>query len=560
MKKYFFQNPYLLIFYSITATISAILGMSMAFVMSAFVNLLNGGTVQKLISVFFISFIWLISYVGFDALYAYLKNKLIKNINTSIRQDLFKKIIFKNVNDYNKVNTASYIADLNNNIENLSANYFKPILDSVFMFSNLIGAFVGMLIIDISTIYMIVILVAISLLIPVLAKKHIEKRSQQYIGGVDEYNARLKDYLDGFMTIKTFSLADKICAKHNLYNEDMESKKLSQQNLYIILRSTSIFLGIVSTIIAMAYGVYLTLIGRVEGGAIVAMGHLIGNICGGFEMITGFISELNSAKPIIERYEKIIYTETVENDIGDTVKNIDIINIDNLSFEYSPENKILTNLKAKFEKGKRYAIVGESGSGKSTLLNLLMRYYDNYTGQITLNNKSIDKFTYKSLYENIGYIGQNLFLFEDTILNNLTLYRSVSEAVVEKAIKISKLDDYINSLPSGINTIIKEGGQNLSEGQKQRFALARAYINNPQIYLLDEFTSNLDMQTSTEIENSILEEQDKIIIHITHKLIPEMLKKYDEIMVLRDGHIIEAGSYNELMDKKDYFYSLQYLS
>lgn len=417
-----------------------------------------------------------------------------------------------------------------------------------------------MLWIDLSNIYIIVVLTALSSLVPILAGRYVEKRSAQYMGGLDEYTARLKDYLDGFMVIRTFSLHDRIMGKHRTCSEDLEYRKMAQGDLQVLLQTVGWFLGIFSTIVTMAYGVWLVLRGRVRGGDVLAMGHLIGQVSSIITAVIGISSRFHTAKPIIDRFNGILGHESAPRDRGEPLGDVREIAFDDVSFGYAEDSPVLDHVTARFEKGRAYAIVGESGSGKTTMFNLLLRCYGNQGGRLTVNGRDIRDYDDKSFYDRLGWIDPNMFFFEDTIRNNLTLYADVPEEVLQGAVRSSRLEEVIGGQLLGLETRIAEGGANLSAGQRQRFALARAMVNDPSVYLLDEFTSNLDMQTGTEIEGTLLRQKDKIIIHITHRLIREMLEQYDEILVLRDGRIEEKGTFRELMGRKGYFYALYTVS
>lgn len=560
MKKYLFIKPVRFVVCVIVGVVSALLGMCMGFIDGAFVNLVVDGSLEKLARLLLLSMAWLVSYLFFSGLYGFLSNRYIWRIKSLLRQDLFERIMSQSVPEFNSKNSSGYIADLNSNIENLSSCYFEQIFECVCIGANFIGAFVSMLWIDPSNIHIIVILTLLCSFVPILAKKYVEKRSTQYLGGLDEYTARLKDYLNGFMVIKTFSLHDRIMRKHRTYNEDMEYKKMAQSDLQVLLQIVGWFLGIFSTMVTMAYGVWLVLQGRVRGGDIVAMGHLIGQVSNVITSVIGILSQFHTAKPIINRFCGILSHKSASQDQGEVLDDVQEIAFDDVSFCYEENRIVLDHISIRFEKGKAYAIVGESGSGKTTMFSLLLRYYTDLSGRITVNEKDIQSYSDKSFYDRVGWIDSSMFLFEDTIQNNLTLYADVPRSVLRRAIRSSKLEEVIDNLPLGLETQIAENGVNLSAGQRQRLALARSMICNPSVYLLDEFTSNLDMQTGTEIESALLREKNKIIIHITHKLIQEMLEQYDEIVVLKNGRIEEKGTFQELMERKGYFYALYTVS
>jgi ATP-binding cassette subfamily C protein len=560
MKKYLFIKPAQFVFCSISIVLTAVLELGMGFVDGAFVDLALDASMDRLALVFTLSMVWLVCYLSVSALCGFLRNRYTRRIKSTLRQDLFGKIMGQSVPAFNARNSSTYIADLNTNIENLTSYYFEQIYLCIHHTASLAASLAGMLWIDPSNIFLIIIVVALGLLVPALAGKYVEKRSAQYLGGLDEYTAHLKDYLSGFMVIKAFSLYDRIMGRHKAYNENMEYKKMAQRDLQVLLRMVGWGVSIISTTATLAYGVWLILHGRARGGDIVIMGNFIGQMTSITTEIIDISSQFQTARPIIDRFNGILSHESAPRDQGERLEDVREIAFDGVSFGYTQDKTVLDHVTARFEKGKSYAVVGESGSGKTTLFNLLLRYYENPDGRLTVNGRDIQSYSGQSYYGQLGWIDPNMFLFEDTIRNNLTLYVDVPEDVVQRAVRAARLEEFINGLPLGLETPVTENGANLSAGQRQRLALARAMINDPAVYLLDEFTSNLDLQTGTEIESALLRERDKLMIHITHKLIPEMLEQYDEILVLKNGRIEEKGTFQELMERREYFYSLYTVS
>ncbi len=201
------------------------------------------------------------------------------------------------------------------------------------------------------------------------------------------------------------------------------------------------------------------------------------------------------------------------------------IEINNLSFSYNEEREILKGIDLSINKGEKVAIVGRSGSGKSTLLRLLLRYYDDYDGEILIDGINSKDIKLSSIYEMMSTIQQNVFMFDDSIESNIALYGNYSDEEIDNAILESGLKTLIDSLPNGKNSSVGENGSNLSGGEKQRVSIARALIKNTPIILLDEATTSLDAETSFEIENSLLDIDGLTSLVVTHKLNPELLKK-----------------------------------
>ncbi|MDZ7377122.1 MAG: ATP-binding cassette domain-containing protein, partial [candidate division KSB1 bacterium] len=229
--------------------------------------------------------------------------------------------------------------------------------------------------------------------------------------------------------------------------------------------------------------------------------------------------------------------------------------INDVSFRYVPEKRILTDITLTIARGKRIAIVGASGSGKTSLVNLVMRFYDPEKGEILADQVNLKDLKLGSYYQNIGIILQEDFLFSGTVKENIRfgkLDATIEE--IEAAAKLAAVHDDILKLPNGYDTDLAEGTR-LSGGQRQRIAIARALIRQPRILILDEATSALDSETARRIEETIFNiSQEMTVIMITHKLISVI--NFDEIFVIDKGRLIEHGSFDQLMKLNGLFASM----
>ena len=215
----------------------------------------------------------------------------------------------------------------------------------------------------------------------------------------------------------------------------------------------------------------------------------------------------------------------------------------------------------KIQKGEKFAIVGMSGSGKSTLLNLLLRFYDVTSGHILIDNQDIQAISAESLYNLMTIVQQDVYIFDDTLRANITLNQSFTDEEINQAVHSQVLESYVfRKLNPVYKLYVERMVSNLSGGQKQRLSIARALIRKTPILLLDEATSYLDNQVTTEIENSILDIQDLTALVVTHKLNENILKRYDRILFMKAGVIVEDGSFSDLMDRRGEFYKLFELS
>jgi len=209
-----------------------------------------------------------------------------------------------------------------------------------------------------------------------------------------------------------------------------------------------------------------------------------------------------------------------------------------------------------FEKGKKYAIVGESGSGKSTLIKLILGYFDNYKGDIYFDDVNIRELSQESIFNIISVMTQRVYMFEDTIKHNITLHKNYLDDELENIILMVGLDKTLAMKESDLTYFLKRNGENLSGGERQKVAIARALLNNKKWLVFDEATAGLDNEALYQIENLIVNLPDITCLTITHRYNHDILSKYDKIFVMKEGELVESGRFDELMSKKGIFYNL----
>jgi ABC-type multidrug transport system fused ATPase/permease subunit len=267
--------------------------------------------------------------------------------------------------------------------------------------------------------------------------------------------------------------------------------------------------------------------------------------------VPSIISTRNACLPLFDKMANMIQSE--EESGKKEITFNECIKLQNVSFAYD-EKQVLNNISYTFEKNKSYAIVGTSGSGKSTLINLLMGRYLNYEGHINYDKQELRELSIDSLYNISSSVEQNVFVFDDTIINNITMYSNFDEQIINQVLAESGLTELVNQ--KGEDYKCGENGTALSGGEKQRISIARALLKKSQIILMDEATSALDNETSSRIINNVLDIKNTTKIIITHRLDENTLSKYDQILVIKNGQLIENGTFNELINKNGLFKNL----
>lgn len=484
-----------------------------------------------------------------------------KKIMFRLKNDVFSKIIHQNINQFKQMNTGKYMSILNNDLQLIENGLYEGVFLVIYYVASLLFTVAAMLSKSVSVTIIILFLSIMVFIIPKLISDKIAVKKGKYSTSLENITAFTKDLFTAFEIIKGFNLYERIekmfKTKNYVVEKNKSEFKIGEGLINSTVQSSTclIFLSAVFVSGILIYEKRLSI-----GDAIIIV-QLTNNIMGPIVVVSPLIARINSSKLIYTKIESILDkdTDSVASDYEELPPFSNSIDLNNVSFSYDNQQIILDNINLSFLKGKKYSIIGESGSGKSTLVKLLMHYYNNYNGSITIDGINLNSIDSNNLYTQVSMIHQDVVMFDDSIKNNITLFKDIDESKVHKVIKRVGLEDLVNSLGDGLESKVGENGNRLSGGQKQRIAIARALIGNSRVIILDEVTSSLDNETSYMIEKLLLELKDITVISITHKLMGTVLKSYDEIIALKNGSVKEKGSFENLISKKSYFYSLYYL-
>ncbi len=486
-------------------------------------------------------------------LITYLKPKYQKRAITQYKNNIYGHILDKNIASFNKHNTSTYISALTNDVKKIEEDYLFSAFDLITNITLFVCTVVIMLIYS----PLLTLSGIILSLLPFIGAIIVGGKLAFHEKEISDQNASfmhfIKDNLIGFSTVKVFKSEKKIKELFIKNNNVLENKKASKTKTLALMEMVQTVLSLVSQFGVFFIGAYISIkTGDIAPSVILLFVQLMNYIINPLMQIPTSLSKRLACKPIFTKISEIIQTES-DNNQGESIDNINEITISNLKFMYD-DKVILNDITHKFERNKSYAIVGTSGSGKTTLINLLLGKYNNYSGNIHYNNIELKEISIDYLFEISSFVEQNVFVFDDSIINNITMYSSVDEELLNEAINKSGLATLIEE--KGSDYRCGENGCNLSGGEKQRISIARALVKKSQLLLLDEATSALDNETSSSITNNLLEIDNTTKIMITHRLDEEILSKFDEIIVMKNGNIVEYGTYKELIDNNATFKSL----
>ena len=488
-----------------------------------------------------------------------LRNKLVRQIMSRYKNKVFKSILDRDYREFSKEKSGKFISILTENMKKIEQDYLHQYFNiskniSLMIFS-LVAMFIGN--------WFLTLLVIIASIIPMMISGFIGQKSASLQNSSmiadQKYLAKVKDILAGFLVIKSFNVKEAIRQDYKNESEKLDEIYFIKGKFDVLSNVISQLSGMIVFLVAFGGGMYLVFGGHTTIGSVTAIVQLVNFVVMPLNEIGMGMSKFREGQATLNSFE---VKDVIELQTGKTKEYFDdVISFSNVDFSYpNAEEKIFNNLSLQIKKGEKIAIVGMSGSGKSTLLNLLLRFYDVTSGYISIDNQDLQAISAESLYNLMTIVQQDVYIFDDTLKANITLSQSFTEDDIKKALQQSGLESYILENELGLQTLCGENGSNLSGGERQRLSIARALIRKTPILLLDEATSSLDNKVTTEIENSILEIQDLTVLVVTHKLNKSMLKKYNRILFMKNGVIVEDGSFDNLMDRKGEFYKLVELS
>ena len=498
-------------------------------------------------------------YAGLNFISLRLRNKLVRQIMSRYKNKVFQSILDSDYREFSKEKSGKFISVLTENMKKIEQDYLHQYFNisknlSLMIFS-LLAMFIGN--------WFLTLLVIIASVIPIIISGFIGQKSASLQNSAmiadQKYLAKVKDILAGFLVIKSFNVKESICEDYSHESEKFDEINFIKGKFDVLANVISQLSGMIVFLVAFGGGMYLVFNGHTTIGSVTAIVQLVNFVVMPLNEVGMGVSKFREGQATLDAFE---VKDVSELQTGETKEYFDdVISFSNIDFSYpNTEEKIFNHLSLKIQKGEKIAIVGMSGSGKSTLLNLLLRFYDVTSGHISIDNQDIQAISAESLYNLMTIVQQDIYIFDDTLRANITLNQSFTDEEIKKAVQQSGLESYVLENELGLQALCGENGSNLSGGQKQRVSIARALIRKTPILLLDEATSSLDNQVTTEIESSILDIQNLTALVVTHKLNENILKKYDRILFMKDGVIVEDGSFSDLMDRRGEFYKLFELS
>lgn len=473
-----------------------------------------------------------------------------ESVTMRLRNYIYDHLQRLTFNYHDKTQTGELIQRATSDVDAIRRFYAEQVIGASRILTLFVINFTAILFLNWQLAILSVVAVPIMMLMSYFFFKRMEKVYEDFQKQDGVLSTRLQENLSGVRVVKAFARQDYEINKfeqENFKRFQLGRKMLIMMSFYWPSNDT---IGFIQMLTGLTLGALMAIDGTISVGVYIAYAGMVTRIIWPMRELGRLIIQMSTALVSYGRVKELLSEIREPLDDGDHPKH-DLrgeVAFENVGFEYIADKPVLQNITFRVEPGQSIALLGAAGSGKSTLVSLLPRFYDYTSGQITLDGVELNNYSRRYLREQIGTVHQEPFLFSRNIRENITygVAREVTEAEVFAAARAAAAHDFIESFPQGYNTLVGERGVTLSGGQKQRITLARTFLKNPRILILDDSTSSVDTETEAEIRNALnnlMENRTTFII--AHRI--QSLMNADLILVLDHGRIVQSGTHDELM-------------
>ena len=512
--------------------------------------------------IFYYAFLMIVFYICSSILSYIISIMMVKtarNIVYSLRKDAFETILNLPLSYFDKNSIGDILSKITYDIDTMGSTLSTDLINILTSIVTLVGSFFMMFTIS----KKLVLIFFITIPMSIISTKYITNKTRPLFRKrakkIGDLNGFVEENISGLKIIKAYNKESKTIDEFRNINKNAvdayyNAEYYGSMTVALISFINNISLAFISTI-----GSILYLKNEISLGQISSFVLYSRKFSGPIREISNLISDMQSSFAASERVFRFIDEKREEDDKLDAEKLEKVhgkIDMKNVTFSYDLNEKVLENLDISAKPNTVVAIVGPTGCGKTTIINLLMRFYNRNDGEILVDDKNIDDITKKSMRQAYAMVLQDTWLFEGSIYENIA-YGNENATLedVKRVAKLAQIDDFIEKLPNGYDTIISGNGDNISKGQKQLINIARAMLIDAKMLILDEATSNIDSKTEIQIQNALLEiMKGKTCFIIAHRL--STIKNADQILVLNNGKIIEQGKHEEVLEEDGFYANL----
>ena len=518
--------------------------------LSKIVTILIGIYVTSAIIDYFVNFI----HVGIATDFTY-----------RLRKDISEKINKLPLKYFDTKTHGEILSRITNDVDSIANNLTSTVSQILNSLINIVGVLAMMLIIS----WKLTIIALLIIPMSGILAAFIVKKSQKYFSAnskfLGEVNGHVEEIYSGHLIVKTYNYEDDAIEKFDDLNGKLLDASFKSQFYSAIMHPVTGFLGNLTYVIVCLVGGFETISGRMNIGDIQAFITYVRRLNQPITSIAQLLNTIQSMAAAAERVFEVLNEPEEEKDtenpinVRDENGNINIqgnVTFENVKFGYDEDKIIIHDFSMYVEPGKNVAIVGPTGAGKTTLVKLLMRFYELNGGKIYVDFHDIKEYTRHDLREMFGMVLQDTWLFEGTIRENIKFSKpEATDEEMYEACRMAHIDHFIRTLDKGYDTVISEESAGISQGQKQLLTIARAFLADPKILILDEATSSVDTRTEQLIQDSMEKlRKGRTAFTIAHRL--STIKNADTILVINEGDIVEVGDHNSLMEKNGFYAKL----
>lgn len=485
--------------------------------------------------------------------------KLGRKVANDMRKEVFAKLLKLPVSYFDNNQTGDIISRVSYDIDVINTSVSADVTQLITSIITIVGSFIMMFVIS----RKLIVVQLITLPASILYTRYMTKRTRPLFSArskkYGQMNGFTEEMFTGQKTIAAYAKEDVMIKRFEKYNEEAADGYYNADYYGTIIGPSIGFINNFSLALIGVFGSLLYIAGKGSLGQISSFILYSRKFSGPVNEVANMYNEILSALAAAERVFRLLdeEEETPDGREAKVMKEVKgEVLFENVTFGYEENETVINDFSLTVKPGKVVAIVGATGAGKTTLINLLMRFYDVDGGSIKIDGTDIREYTRDSLRNAFTMVLQDTWVFGGTIRENLVYgNENVTDDMLKEAVKACNLEYYINNMPEGYDTLIREGGNNISKGQKQLLTIARAMLINKHMLILDEATSNVDTRTEKEIENAMLKlMENKTCFVIAHRL--STIENADVILVLKDGVISEQGTHRELLEKGGMYYNM----
>lgn len=472
-----------------------------------------------------------LSLIPVGILNAYVNSLYKKKGNQIIKNYYVDKIFKKNIAEFQKENNAKYMSTLTNDCNTLETNLIEAIYS---VGSGAANFFVGVWIlttVDKRLVFISLFIALVNTLVAKFTSKPMQRATKERSDLFDGYTSYIKEILSAFHIVKSNDLQDRVTENYYNKSEDIQYKGYIIERLFTYVDGIQRFFMTGTFFFVLCFMGYQAVLGKISAAGILLIVEGMQRMTWPIFNITENFPKLFTAKSLIDKIEDTLEEETNQKESRHITEFNNSIIFNQVDFQYEDdENVILSDVNLKFKKNGKYLIIGPSGGGKSTLLKLLRKYFNPTKGEIVIDGMDLSEIIKEDYFSLMANVEQQVFIFEDTLRNNITLFKEYSEEEIQTALDKAGLTDFVNGLEQGLDTIIYDNGKNISGGERSRVVIARALLSKARILFMDEAFAALDMERAKEIEETILALKDITVINVSHVIFADTKDRYDRVI------------------------------